>query len=87
MTVEELTSKVENLMERVQSLELKYVDIQAKFDQLIDSVHDLIERVKKLEVNYADIHVKLNLLLWGVGLVCGGVITLLLNALLNGVIL
>lgn len=83
--MEEIIEQLKDIMHRVSLLEMNYVNLQTKLDQIIASVADLSDRVKKLELSYTETHTKLNVLLWGVGLVCGGVITLLINALLNGV--
>lgn len=85
MTMEEIIEQLKDIVRRVSLLEMNYVNLQTKLDQIIASVADLSDRVKKLELSYTETHTKLNVLLWGVGLVCGGVITLLINALLNGV--
>ena len=87
MTLEEIVEQLKDLVRRVSQLEMNYVNLQTKLDQIIASVTDLSERVKKLELSYTETHTKLNALLWGVGLICGGVITLLINAILNGVTL
>lgn len=85
MTMEEIIEQLKDIVRRVSLLEMNYVNLQTKLDQIIASVADLSDRVKKLELSYTETHTKLNILLWGVGLVCGGVITLLIDALLNGV--